>query len=410
MNLGKNNKNIIKIGKIFKKNNYEFYLVGGALRDLLLNKQPCDFDFATNATPEEIITLFPNNIKTGIKHGTIGIIFNKKIFEITTYRIEKEYENNRTPKQVEYTKNLIKDLERRDFTINAIAMDIFNFNIIDCYNGKKDLNKKIIRCIGNSNKRLEEDALRILRAARFSSTLNFKIEKNTLISMKYKKENILMISKERIKNEFHKLLEGKNIQKGIYYLKKVDFFKNFFNLEIKTKLIKKTALLSKEKFYLKAITILTIEKPIKELKEKLTLLKFSNKEIKLILFYRSIIDNKNIFNIKKLSDIRYLLSKSTREHYKEIIDIYKALKGKKKKYSFIVKNIKRKKLLKNPLSLKDLKINGKDIQNLEEIENKNIGKILNTLLSHVIENPKLNTKQYLIERIKTLKINIFHSF
>nr|WP_267917245.1 CCA tRNA nucleotidyltransferase [Borreliella garinii] len=352
MNLGKNNKNIIKIGKIFKKNNYEFYLVGGALRDLLLNKQPCDFDFATNATPEEIITLFPNNIKTGIKHGTIGIIFNKKIFEITTYRIEKEYENNRTPKQVEYTKNLIKDLERRDFTINAIAMDIFNFNIIDCYNGKKDLNKKIIRCIGNSNKRLEEDALRILRAARFSSTLNFKIEKNTLISMKYKKENILMISKERIKNEFHKLLEGKNIQKGIYYLKKVDFFKNFFNLEIKTKLIKKTALLN----------------------------------------------------------IRYLLSKSTREHYKEIIDIYKALKGKKKKYSFIVKNIKRKKLLKNPLSLKDLKINGKDIQNLEEIENKNIGKILNTLLSHVIENPKLNTKQYLIERIKTLKINIFHSF
>ncbi len=298
MNLGKNNKNIIKIGKIFKKNNYEFYLVGGALRDLLLNKQPCDFDFATNATPEEIITLFPNNIKTGIKHGTIGIIFNKKIFEITTYRIEKEYENNRTPKQVEYTKNLIKDLERRDFTINAIAMDIFNFKIIDCYNGKKDLNKKIIRCIGNSNKRLEEDALRILRAARFSSTLNFKIEKNTLISMKYKKENILMISKERIKNEFHKLLEGKNIQKGIYYLKKVDFFKNFFNLEIKTKLIKKTALLNKEKFYLKAITILTIEKPIKELKEKLTLLKFSNKEIKLILFYRSIIDNKNIFNIK----------------------------------------------------------------------------------------------------------------
>ncbi len=151
----------------------------------------------------------------------------KKYFEITTYRIEKEYENNRTPKQVEYTKNLIKDLERRDFTINAIAMDIFNFKIIDCYNGKKDLNKKIIRCIGNSNKRLEEDALRILRAARFSSTLNFKIEKNTLISMKYKKENILMISKERIKNEFHKLLEGKNIQKGIYYLKKVDFLKIF---------------------------------------------------------------------------------------------------------------------------------------------------------------------------------------
>ncbi len=105
-----------------------------------------------------------------------------------------------------------------------------------------------------------------------------------------------------------------------------------------------------------------------------------------------------------------MLSKSTREHYKEIIDIYKALKGKKKKYLFIVKNIKRKKLLKNPLSLKDLKINGKDIQNLEEIENKNIGKILNTLLSHVIENPKLNTKKYLIERIKTLKINIFHSF
>ncbi len=105
-----------------------------------------------------------------------------------------------------------------------------------------------------------------------------------------------------------------------------------------------------------------------------------------------------------------MLSKSTREHYKEIIDIYKALKGKKKKYLFITKNIKRKKLLKSPLSLKDLKINGKDIQNIIQIEDKNIGKILNILLSYVIENPKLNTKNYLIKKIKTLKINIFHSF
>ncbi|WP_445436132.1 CCA tRNA nucleotidyltransferase [Candidatus Borreliella tachyglossi] len=403
MNLGTNSQDIMKIGKIFNSNNYEFFLVGGALRDLLLKKTPYDFDFTTNATPEEIIRLFPNNIQTGIKHGTISIIFNKKIFEITTYRIDQDYENKRSPKKIEFTKTLNEDLQRRDFTINSIAMDILNCKILDYYYGIRDLNKRLIKCIGDPNKRLEEDALRILRAARFASTLDFIIDKKTLISMKYKKENILALSKERINNEFIKLLEGKNPIKGIYYLQKINFFKYFFNIEINKKIKNRIILLERKKFHLKAIVMLTIKKDIPSLNEKLKLLRFSNKDIKLILFYRSIIDEINTLKIKNLSDARILLSKATKENYKEIFDIYRSLKGKDHKFKFIINKIKSKKLLNNPLSLKELEINGNDIKNLTVTETKNIGQILNDLLKKVLNNPKLNKKSILIQSVKNIK-------
>ncbi|WP_434756969.1 CCA tRNA nucleotidyltransferase [Borrelia puertoricensis] len=407
MNLGINTKDIIKISKIFNNHNYEFFLVGGALRDLILKKIPYDFDFATNATPEEIMQLFPNNLQTGIKHGTISIIFNKKIFEVTTYRIDIDYENKRAPKNIKFTKNLNEDLQRRDFTINSIAMNILNYAIIDCYNGKQDLNKKIIRCIGDPNKRFEEDALRILRAARFASTLDFTIDKNTLISMKYKKANILFLSKERINNELIKLLKGKNPIKGINYLQKIDFFKYFFNIEVNKKLKNKITLLNKNKFYLKAMVILTIKKDISSLIKNLKSLRFSNKDIKLILIYKTVINEINTLKIKKLHDIRTFLSKATRENYKEILDIYKALKGKDQKIKFIINKIRSKKLLKDPLSLKELKINGNDIKNLKLTENKNIGKILDYLLREVLTNPKLNKKEILIKKIKEQYLQYF---
>ncbi|UGQ16359.1 CCA tRNA nucleotidyltransferase [Borrelia sp. RT5S] len=403
MHLGPNSRDIIRIGKIFHDNNYEFFLVGGALRDLLLKKTPCDFDFTTNATPEEIMKLFPNNIQTGIKHGTISIIFNKKIFEVTTYRIDKEYENKRFPREIEFTKNLKEDLKRRDFTINSIAMNILNHRIIDHYNGRGDLNKKIIKCIGNANKRFEEDALRILRASRFASVLDFTIDKQTSISMKYKKENILSLSKERINNEFIKLLEGKNPIKGINYLQKVNFFTYFFNMEINKKLKNKIALLDKKKFYLKAIVVLTIKKDIFPLKETLRLLKFSNKDIKLILFYKYSFNKLHALQIKTLADIRTLLSKITKESYKEIFDIYKAIRGKDHKLKLILNKMKSKKLINNPLSFKELAINGWDIKKLNIMEDKKIGKILANLLNKVLKNPKLNKKEILIEHVKKIK-------
>ncbi|AFI31494.1 tRNA nucleotidyltransferase (CCA-adding enzyme) [Borrelia crocidurae str. Achema] len=400
MNLGNNTKDIIKISQIFNNHNYEFFLVGGALRDLLLKKIPYDFDFTTNATPKEIMKLFPTNIQTGIKHGTISIIFNKKIFEITTYRIDIDYENKRSPKQIKFTKNLKEDLKRRDFTINAIAMHTLNFEIIDYYNGQQDLNKKIIKCIGNPNKRFEEDALRILRAARFASTLNFTIDKNTLISMKYKKNNILFLSKERINNEFIKLLEGENPTKGIKYLQKINFFKYFFNIEINKKLIKKITLLNKNKFYLKAIVIFTIKQDISNLKQNLKLLKFSNKDIKLILLYKTTINAIHKLNPKKLHHIRIFLSKTTRENYKETLDIYKALKGKNNKFKFITNKIKNNNLLRDPLSLKELQINGNDVKKFQLRTHKNTGIILNHLLNEVLIEPKLNKKEILLQKIK----------
>ncbi|WP_306701198.1 CCA tRNA nucleotidyltransferase [Borrelia sp. BU AG58] len=403
MNLGSNSKDIIRIGKIFSNNNYEFFLVGGALRDLLLKRTPYDFDFTTNATPEEIMKLFPNNIKTGVKHGTISIIFNKKIFEVTTYRIDKEYKNKRSPHKIEFTKNLNEDLKRRDFTINSIAMNILNKQVIDRYNGKRDINKKIIKCIGDPNRRFEEDALRILRASRFASTLGFKIDKQTLISMKYKKENVLFLSKERINNEFIKLLEGKNPIKGINYLQKVNFFKYFFNMEINKKLKNKIKLLDKKNFYLKAIVVLTIKKDISSLRETLRFLKFSNKDIKLILFYKCIFNEIQTLKIKTPGDIRILLSKATKESYKEILDIYKALRGKNHKLKLILSKIKSKNLTNNPLSIKELAINGHEIKKLKTTDDKNIGQILNDLLKKVLNNPELNRKETLIKYVKKVK-------
>ncbi|QMU99455.1 polynucleotide adenylyltransferase [Borrelia sp. A-FGy1] len=410
MNLGSNSEDIIRISKIFNNNNYEFFLVGGALRDLLLKKIPYDFDFTTNATPKEIMYLFPNNIQTGIKHGTVSIIFNKKIFEVTTYRIDKEYENKRSPKKIEFTKNLNQDLKRRDFTINSIAMNTLNYEVIDYYNGKRDLNKKIIKCIGNANKRFEEDALRILRAARFASTLDFTIDKQTLISMKYKKENILLLSKERLNSEFIKLLEGKNPTKGINYLQKINFFNYFFNIEINKKLKSKIKLLEKKNFYLKALVILTIEKDIISLRQALKSLKFANKDIKLILFYRYTFNNINNSQIKTLKDIRLLLSKTTKENYEEIFDIYKAIKGKDHKLKFILNKIKSKNLINNPLSLKELAINGNDIKSLDIEESKNAGQILNKLLDKVLNNPRLNKKEILIKEAKKIKDQYFQHF
>ncbi|WKC58242.1 CCA tRNA nucleotidyltransferase [Borrelia sp. P9F1] len=403
MHLGPNSKDIVRIGKIFHNNNYEFFLVGGALRDLILKRTPYDFDFTTNATPEEIMKLFPNNIQTGIKHGTVSIIFNKKIFEVTTYRIDKEYENKRFPRKIEFTKTLKEDLKRRDFTINSIVMNILNHRIIDHYNGIGDLNKKIIKCIGNSNKRFKEDALRILRASRFASTLDFTIDKQTLISMKYQKENILSLSKERINNEFIKLLEGRNPIKGINYLQKVNFFNHFFNIEINKKVRNKIALLDKKNFYLKAIVVLTIKKDTSTLRETLRLLKFSNKDIKLILFYKCGFNELHTLKIKTLADVRTLLSKTTKESYKEIFDIYKAIKGKDHKLKFILNKMKSKNLINNPLSLKELAINGYDIRRLKISEDKKIGQILNDLLKKVLNNPKLNKKDTLVKYVKKIK-------
>lgn len=188
---------------------YEAYAVGGCVRDSLLGREADDWDITTSADPLEVKSLFRRTIDTGIQHGTVTVMLDKEGFEVTTYRIDGEYEDGRHPKEVLFTKNLEEDLKRRDFTINAMAYNEQS-GIVDIFGGIEDLEKQIIRCVGVAGDRFDEDALRIMRAFRFSAQLGFSIEENTRIAAAERAENLKKISAERIRTELTKLLMSKN--------------------------------------------------------------------------------------------------------------------------------------------------------------------------------------------------------
>ena len=191
----------------FNKAGYEAYFVGGCVRDFLLGYEFSDIDITTNALPKEVKTIFRKSIDTGIQHGTVTILVDGESYEVTTFRTEDDYIDHRTPEKVEFVSNLRDDLDRRDFTINAMALDSKG-NLYDYHNGKKDLSNKIIKTVNNPNERFFEDALRMLRAFRFSSKLGFEIEDSTLDAIKKNAELIKFVSIERITNELKKLLAG----------------------------------------------------------------------------------------------------------------------------------------------------------------------------------------------------------
>ena len=184
-------------------------IVGGPVRDMIRGAQPHDFDITTSALPEETKAVFEGEriIETGIKHGTVSLIKNGEQYEITTYRIDGEYEDSRHPKSVEFTKRIEEDLARRDFTVNAIAYSEKR-GITDAFGGREDIENKIIRAVGNAEKRFDEDALRIIRGIRFAATLGFTIEAETKSAMLKKSPLLLNISKERIFTEWKKLIDG----------------------------------------------------------------------------------------------------------------------------------------------------------------------------------------------------------
>ncbi len=184
---------------------YEAYAVGGCVRDSILARRPEDWDITTSAKPEEIKKLFRRTVDTGIEHGTVTVILGKDSYEVTTYRIDGTYEDGRHPTEVRFTDNLKEDLQRRDFTINAMAYND-DVRLVDVFGGMQDLNHHLIRCVGDPVERFSEDALRILRAVRFSAQLNFPIEKKTAEAVKEMAPSLGRISAERIQAELVKLL------------------------------------------------------------------------------------------------------------------------------------------------------------------------------------------------------------
>ena len=187
----------------------EAYAVGGCIRDSLLGRRPDDWDITTSAKPQETKALFGKTIDTGIQHGTVTVMRHGRGYEVTTYRVDGEYEDGRHPKEVTFTASLKEDLRRRDFTVNAMAYNEKD-GLVDLFGGRQDLEQKIIRCVGEANERFEEDALRIMRAVRFSAQLGFSIEERTKEAIRGHAERLRQVSAERIQVELTKLVISPN--------------------------------------------------------------------------------------------------------------------------------------------------------------------------------------------------------
>ena len=209
-------KNVENIIEKLEENGFEGFAVGGCVRDSLLYRKPKDWDITTNALPEEMKRIFKKTFDTGIAHGTITVLMDGEGYELTTYRIDGNYSDGRHPDSVSFSKSLSEDLCRRDFTINAMAYS-HKKGIVDLYKGQEDLSSGIIRAVGDPNKRFDEDALRMLRAIRFSAQLGFEIEKDTFVAIKDKASLLSNVSKERIFVELNKTLSG-NFAENVKYI------------------------------------------------------------------------------------------------------------------------------------------------------------------------------------------------
>ena len=197
--------NAEKILRVLENQGFEAFIVGGCVRDSILGRRPDDWDITTSARPEQVKALFRRTVDTGLKHGTVTVLMDKESYEVTTYRIDGEYEDGRHPKEVAFTASLEEDLKRRDFTINAMAYHP-DRGLVDLFHGMDDIRAEIIRCVGNPLERFGEDALRILRAVRFSAQLGFSIEEETKKGIEELVPNLKLVSAERIQTELVKLL------------------------------------------------------------------------------------------------------------------------------------------------------------------------------------------------------------
>ena len=391
------------INKIYE-NNYEAYIVGGCVRDVLLGLEPNDYDITTSATPKVILDIFKDFkcIKTGIVHGTVSVIIDGDIYEITTYRIEGEYKDHRRPDVVDFTNKLEEDLKRRDFTINAMAYNE-KVGLVDLFKGREDLNKKLIKTVGNPYDRFNEDGLRMIRAIRFSSKLDFTIEKETLLAIYDNAKIIKNISLERITDEFSKIILSKNPENLINLFKtKLLEYLNMSKEDDERKLDKlyyNLKLLNKvEKDLLKRLVLLDYliyEFDIKceSFYEKLTYSKKIKKDCNMIL---SSLKDIYIKNLDKFS-IKIMLNKMGKNLFEEYLDIAKIIYGNDKNIKNIVDIYKEIEDNKECYTIKNLKINGNDILSLG-YKNKEVGQMLNKILYEVIKNPKLNNKDQIIEK------------
>lgn len=422
-----------QIINILNYNNHKAYIVGGCVRDSILNKQPKDWDISTSATIDEIKSIFNKTIDTGIKHGTVSVVIGDKVVEVTTFRTFDPTES----------KSLLTDLYHRDLTINAMAYHPKE-GLFDPYFGVEDIKNAVIRAVGNPSDRFMEDPLRMLRAVRFSATLGFDIDKSTLDAIKSNSHLINNISQERIRDELTKILVSNQpfkftILRELHLLKYIlpefdvcfDISQNHpyhvFNVaihslkavsEIENEMGLRWAMLLHDTG--KAVTKSTDEegidhfyghpeKSIQIAKAVLERLKFDNKTIAKVCHLIKYHDKRIQPDIRS---VRKAVSIIGEEHFTDLLKVQEADK-KAQNPEFLNASLadlyKIKEIYnqitneKHCLSIKDLKINGKDLISLGFQQGKEIGYVLEKLLSAVLEKPELNTYDELIKLAKSFK-------
>lgn len=417
---------------------YEAYAVGGCVRDTLLGKSPHDWDITTSANPMEIKELFSKTVDTGIKHGTVTVLLHGDQYEVTTYRIDGEYEDNRKPKSVEFTSSLIEDLKRRDFTINAMAYNPTD-GLVDEFNSKQDLDNEIIRCVGDPNERFKEDALRMLRALRFTAQLGFDIEENTKEAIKNNVELLKNISAERIQVELTKLITSPrpNTLLLAYELGITKIILPEFDYCVITEQNNKYHLYNVAKHSLIAMENISespvlrwtmllhdIAKPISKTVDDKKVEHFfghqkKGSEMAKVILRRLKLDSSTIDKVTRLIDhhddkitnddrmIRRAVNRIGEDIFEELLEVQKAdalakdvslTSNRLKEINEVEESYKRIRELDQCISLKQLKVNGNDLKNLGVKQGKLIGEILGKLLNEVLDNPELNVKEMLIER------------
>ena len=369
-------KDVKYIIDTFYNNGYEAFMVGGCIRDILLNRTPMDYDIATSAPPEITEKLFKKTIPTGIEHGTITVLIDKNPYEVTTYRTEGTYSDNRKPDSVTFISDIKEDLARRDFTINAFAYNDRK-GLLDYFSGNTDLNRKLIKCVGNPDKRFKEDALRMLRAIRFSAQLNFNIDEKTFAAIKVNSSSIQNISKERIRVELSKTLLSNNAFSGMIKLEESKLLKEIlpYNLNLDNSIDKVNPNISSRL----AFIFLNLEPSLVEsIMRDLTFDKNTmNKVISLTSSF------KDIKSPDSKADCKRLIIKVGKDNIFDLINIYESINSKSvPDITNLVKEI----LDSNEvLYIKDLAIKGNDlIKELDITPGKILGELLNHLLNEVI--------------------------
>lgn len=424
---------------------YETYIVGGCVRDELLNRKNFDIDITTTAKPDEIKEVFKNYkiIDIGAKFGTIKVLDKENEYEITSMRCESGYSDKRHPEKIAFTNDIIKDLQRRDFTINAMAKR--NGEILDLFDGKKDLENKIIRAVGNPDNRIKEDVLRSLRAVRFATSLDFNIEENLKSAIRKHAASIDAISKERVQVEINKILLADNQKMGIKILDDVGLLPYIFPEVYKTKGFNQHSSFHVDDLYNHTLSVLEKTPPILEVRmaalyhdvgkvdtffldengegrffghqnlseelliKRLKTLKYSNKFIEnTSVLVKRHMDNTNTYTKKS---IRKLLRNIGEENLLNLFKLQRAdvLSTKYADDSNIDLGIKLLEEIKNdnvPTNKSQIKINGNDLKKLGFKEGKELGQTLKIIENLVYEEKLNNDKKEIINYIKSNILNV----